>query len=295
MWQVLGEGVGLFQGDCLDGLESIPDNSIDSIVTDPPYGISFMNSRWDYEIPTIEVWRGCFRVLKPGGYLLSFASPRTQHRMVCNIEDAGFDIRDVIGWMYAQGMPKSGGLKPAWEPITLARKPSKKTQPLNINECRVGSRDGRYPSNLIRDGSDEVISLFPKNNVGCKPHRVRSSVESVERLRAKGWGFEGTDKFVGYDDGDDLSAARFFYCAKATQKDRGEKNTHLTVKPTDLMRYLCRLVTPAGGVILDPFVGSGSTGKAAILEGFKFFGMEKDDSYCKIAEQRITNALKERV
>lgn len=299
----------LFTGKCLDYLRTMPADSIDSVVTDPPYGLKFMNHAWDYDVPTTETWAEVFRVLRPGGYLLAFAGTRTQHRMAIRIEDGGFEIRDVIAWVYAQGMPKSGGLKPAHEPITVARKPGKSK--LNIDRCRVGlpgdkvskidtpgqkgktvsslelNELGRYPANLIHDGSDEVIAMFPDNNPGCKPHRVKASEETVERLQSKGWGFSGCDKVAGYDDGDDLSAARFFYCAKANKKDRGEGNTHPTVKPTDLMRYLCRLVTPVGGLVLDPFMGSGSTGKAALLEGFDFIGIDDKDEHVHLAHRRI--------
>lgn len=310
--------MNLHIGDCLDVLQSIPDCSVDSVVTDPPYGLKFMGNHWDAQTPGVEVWRECLRVLKPGAYLLAFAGTRTQHRMAVNIEDAGFEIRDMIAWMYGQGMPKSGGLKPAHEPITLARKPGTPVK-LNIDGCRVsrvcGDRveygvsgdepsqnkiygkhsripyevhaSGRHPANLIHDGSDEVVALFPNDNPGCKPHRVKASEVCVAAAQAKGWGFGGTDKVVGYDDGDNLSAARFFYCAKATKKDRGGGNDHPTVKPTDLMRYLCRLVTPHGGVVLDPFMGSGSTGKAAALEGFQFIGIDKEPRYVEIAKRRI--------
>lgn len=310
--------IELHNGDCLVTLKNLPDNSVCSIVTDPPYGLSFMNAHWDYDVPTVDVWKECLRVLKPGGWLLSFAGTRTQHRMAVNIEDAGFDIRDVIGWMYAQGMPKSGGLKPAWEPITMARKPGRSA--LNIDECRVArpvgdrteygidgdegsptvnvfgdrkrvayvpAEGGRYPANLIHDGSDEVVALFPDNNPGCKPHRVKASDECVANAKAKGWGFNGTDKVVGYDDGDNLSAARFFFQAKATKKERGEGNTHMTVKPVELMRYLVRLVAPEGSTVVDPFMGSGSTGVAAKLEGRRFIGIEKDAGYFEIARKRI--------
>lgn len=221
------------------------------------------------------------------------------------------------------GFPKSGGLKPAHEPIIVARKPGKGAK-LNIDECRVlrpqGDRTeygvdgdekpsagvcygtfnstpytpneaGRYPANIIHDGSDVVTALFPSNNPGCKPHRVKASAETVERLQAKGWGFAGCDKVAGYDDGEDLSAARFFYCAKANKSDRNEGtengNTHLTVKPTELMRYLVRLVTPEGGIVLDGFMGSGSTGKAAVLEGRDFVGIDLDPANVELAAQRI--------
>ncbi len=276
----------LYTGKCLAYLQTMPSDSIDSIVTDPPYGLKFMNHAWDYDVPTTETWVEALRVLRPGGYLLAFAGTRTQHRMAVRIEDGGFEIRDSIIWVYAQGMPKSGGLKPAHEPIIMARKPGKSS--LNIESCRTDG--GRYPANLIHDGSDEVKALFPNNNPGCKPHRVKASDETVERLQAKGWGFSGCDKVAGYDDGDDLSAARFFYCAKANKSDRGEGNDHPTVKPTELMRYLCRLVTPADGLVLDPFMGSGTTGKAALLEGYDFIGIEDKEDYVKLAHRRITGA-----
>lgn len=315
--------IKLLHGECLEVMRGMPDCSVDSIVTDPPYGIKFMGAKWDYDVPSVVVWAECLRVLKPGGHLLSFASTRTQHRMACNIEDAGFEIRDMIAWAYAQGMPKSGGLKPAIEPITLARKPGKPMK-LNIDDCRVvrpqGDRTeygvsgdepssktdniygkfdrtpyqahegGRYPANLIHDGSDEITGMFPNNNPGCKPHRVKASDESVARLQEKGWGFKGSDKIAGYDDGDDLSAARFFYCSKPNKAERGEGNTHPTVKPVSLMRYLIRLVTPAGGSTLDPYCGSGTTGIAAKLEGRGFIGIEREPEFYKLAERRINAA-----
>ena len=314
----------LHVGECAAVLAAhFSDCCIDSVVCDPPYGLKFMGARWDYTIPSVSDWRANLRVLKPGGYLLAFAGTRTQHRMACNIEDAGFEIRDSIAWMYAQGWPKSGGLKPAHEPIIVARKPGKGVK-LNIDSCRVvrpqgdrtdygvdgdeggptlnayGQREraayvpneaGRYPANIIHDGSDGVTALFPNNNPGCKPHRVTASAESVTALQAKGWGFAGSDKVAGYDDGDDLSAARFFYCAKPNRQDRNEGtrdgNPHLTVKPTELMRYLVRLVTPEMGTVLDGFMGSGSTGKAAMLEGRSFVGIDLDPENVALAKARI--------
>jgi site-specific DNA-methyltransferase (adenine-specific) len=309
-------------GDCLQVLKTLADNSVDSVVTDPPYGLSFMGKKWDYDVPSEDIWRECLRVLKPGGHLLAFAGTRTQHRMAVRIEDAGFEIRDMIAWVYGSGFPKSHNLdgawhgwgtalKPALEPITVARKPfagtvaenvqQHGTGALNVDGCRVDAEkptgwggnpsngysggldsqqdprpvSGRWPANLIHDGSEEVVELLN-------------------------------------------DAARFFYCAKASAKDRDEgvagvagvagvgalrdngrqsrpkKNTHPTVKPTDLMRYLCRLVTPPDGVVLDPFTGSGSTGKAAMLEGFRFVGIEREVEYVAIAQARIGKAADER-
>jgi len=428
-------------GDCLEEMRTMEDSSVDSIVTDPPYGLSFMGKKWDYDVPSVEIWKECLRVLKPGGYLLSFAGTRTQHRMAVNIEDAGFEIRDMIAWVYGSGFPKShnigkavdkrggvnvgwfgdwlrewrkenniaqkeisklfpsktGGLtgcvanwelgfnmptneqfnlicktfnlpfsnleeakrevigknpnwrttkskiacpqtnnepdmskgnspyegwgtalKPALEPITVARKPFKGTVAnnvlkwgtggINIDGCRVGSeitktcikdlsqahgnqfgkagikyptkgfkenKPGRFPANLIHDGSEEVVGLFN-------------------------------------------DSARFFYCAKASKSERNEgcegleekkvnymakangtgeasmdsfssinRNHHPTVKPVKLMQYLVRLVTPKDGTVLDPFMGSGSTGIACKKEGFNFIGIELAEDYCNIAKTRI--------
>ncbi|MBH1404551.1 site-specific DNA-methyltransferase [Stenotrophomonas maltophilia] len=371
-------------GDCLEVMRGMAANSIDVIVTDPPYGLSFMGKRWDYDVPSTEIWAECLRLLKPGGHLLAFAGTRTQpgtrtqHRMAVRIEDAGFEIRDMIAWVYGSGFPKShngpwGGtaLKLALEPITVARKPLAGTVAanwqlhgtggLNIDASRIETIDklgggdqsaapkvasdgwhrpwmedeqakaahadrcnanvakaealGRWPANLIHDGSDEVLAAFPQapgQQGDLLGHsRDRASLGVYGDMSA------ARDAVARGDSG---SAARFFYCAKASRKDRDagldgfEKsaagmmsntsgqhmtrrdegyqvapraNDQPTVKPTDLMRYLCRLVTPAGGVVLDPFMGSGSTGKAAVLEGFQFIGIEMDPTYAAIAEARI--------
>ena len=312
----------LYNTDCLDKLKELEDNSVDSIITDPPYGLNFMNKKWDYSIPSAEIWKECLRVLKPGGYLLSFAGTRTQHRMACNIEDAGFEIKDMIAWVYSQGMPKHKScLKPAIEPITMARKPAKKATLLNIDACRVEGRErtdyglknstrtqgncfgaptssadfdstkGRYPSNLIHDGSEEVVSLFP-DSLGAGG--------SLPRVKITGYGDgigTGKSEYLGGDripfDSGIGSAARFFYCAKANKKDREEGNLHPTVKPTELMKYLIKLVTPKDGIVLDPFMGSGSTGKAAKILGYSFIGIEREEEYFKIAEKRINDAIVE--
>jgi len=376
--------MNIFTSECLEAMKSMPENSVDSIVTDPPYGLSFMGKKWDYDVPSVEIWQEAMRVLKPGGHLLSFAGSRTYHRMAVNIEDAGFEIRDQIMWVYGSGFPKSHNigkavdklqgnereviknrtgamnnsdssnaqsftkgdvgfkthftetkgsspyegwgtaLKPAHEPIVVARKPlSEKTIAknvlewgtggINIDQCRVGTEEietgrggrktgstfnasigkktppaqGRFPANFLHDGSDEVVGLFPGE--------------------------------------DDKSASRFFYVAKASKKDRNEgceeleerktaamagnlvdgqrlsgkgepiktpvrQNHHPTVKPTALMQYLVRLVTPKGGTVLDPFMGSGSTGKACALEGFDFIGIEMNPEYVEIAKARIEEA-----
>lgn len=413
----------LHHGDCLETLRGIPDNSVDSIVTDPPYGLSFMGKRWDYDVPSVEVWAECLRVLKPGGHLLAFAGTRTQHRMAVRIEDAGFEIRDMIAWVYGSGFPKSldvskaidkaagaerkvlsegkavkrmipvadqnstgswikdngreyvptvtapatdtaahwegwgTALKPALEPITVARKPligtvaanvlEHGTGALNIDGCRVelngdykckangrpsqtGLGDnydpakanhpdtvGRWPANLIHDGSDEVLTAFPQASGAVAP--VKGTEASAKTANSFGE-YSGRAPSDQRDGGG--SAARFFYCAKASRKDRNEGlpssdkpavgtnatmrereiadwstrngNHHPTVKPTDLMAYLVRLVTPPGGVVLDPFMGSGSTGKAAMREGFRFIGCELSEEYLAIARARIEYELAKR-
>lgn len=528
--------VKVFNDDCLNVLREMPSNSVDAIVSDPPYGISFMAKKWDYDVPSVEVWKEALRVLKPGGHALIACGTRTQHRMVCNIEDAGFEIRDVVSWIYGSGFPKSlniskaidkaagakghdsvgfnvagktsglgvikrpelrsdhpdyvkpvgitleskqwdgwgTALKPSCEFFTLCRKPlSEKTVAanvlkwgtggINIDGCRVENKDltgkrlnvessswekdqnhycscannasekpkhstlgikvssavesadtssiekakmpladtskedigcldgtnqgnmftnssteacgsqqtgeskmdmksttstgtsstiesrtcnacakpitshstsantsqgkkssqqgeskqknaesvGRFPANLIHDGSQEVMDLFPETKSA-----VRKPSESGKAQ--DGWGL-GARKPQERGHDDQGSAARFFYCPKASKKDRNEgceeleekesktlneyknpsegrtasksgspkKNHHPTVKPTALMAYLCRLITPTGGVVLDPYMGSGSTGKAAVREGFSFVGIELDPDYYEIAKARV--------
>jgi len=328
----------LHLGDCLDVLKTLPDESVDSVVTDPPYGLSFMGKKWDYDVPAVEAWAECLRALKPGGHLLAFAGTRTQHRMAVRIEDAGFEIRDMIAWTYGSGFPKShngpwGGtaLKPALEPITLARKPLEGTVAanvleygtggINVESCRVPGNDhasawdrpvstnigagsyisdgtqhavdisankpsGRWPANLIHDGSDEVVGAFPVTGPSNVRRPTGEAIYGGNSLNST----VTTDTTVRGVSDNGGSAARFFYCAKASNRDRGEGNSHPTVKPTDLMRYLCRLVTPPGGVVLDPFMGSGTAGVAAVQMGRQFIGIEREPKYFDIACKRIEDA-----
>lgn len=403
-------------GDCLKLMRQIPDNSVDSVVTDPPYGIRFMGKSWDgqdiedraayrasmpshasacgpngghrsvaaeagkYDLTpsgmrafqsfTLEWATEALRVLKPGGHLLSFAAARTYHQMAVGIEMVGFEIRDQIMWVFGSGFPKSHNLKgehegwgtalkPAHEPICMARKPfpgtvaanvlEHGTGALNIEACRIGVVDagyarncsgdrgaagtrsieaqgatslrtgggsaasGRWPANLIHDGSDVIVAMFPAEAGAAAP---------VMGTEPTANGFSGPVKYSGMRErvagafhGDTGSAARFFYCAKTSRTDRHEGltnpgpqfkrgntlrkventattgNTHPTVKPTDLMAYLLRLVTPPGGITLDPFMGSGSTGKAAVREGFQFIGYEIDEQYAAIARARIEHEV----
>ena len=320
----------LHHGNCLDILQTMPDASVDAVVTDPPYGLSFMGKRWDYDVPGVEIWEQCLRVLKPGGYLLAFAGTRTQHRMAVRIEDAGFEIRDMIAWMYGSGFPKSHNLqddrqgwgtalKPAMEPITMARKPFKGTVAdnvqaygtgaINIDGCRVGEDEiktcakergrsfnsiapvsgfngceesthiGRWPANVLHDGCDDVLrgmgeaARFFYTPKACKEDRD----DGCEMMEARQYSHDGRTKPL----------------ENAYQRNESEaRNFHPTVKPTDLMRYLCRMVTPPGGIVLDPFTGSGSTGRGAVLEGFRFIGCEMDADYIEISKARILAAEK---
>ena len=379
-------------------MKEMPDNSVDSIVTDPPYELGFMGKSWDSSgiAFNVEVWQEALRVLKPGGHLLAFSGSRTYHRMAVAIEDAGFEIRDQIMYVYGSGFPKSHNiskgidkaagaerevvgqkvrgdvqqakksgstysvadanknnkaifgygvedltiastpeakqwdgwgtaLKPAHEPIVLARKPligtvannvlTYGTGGLNIDGSRVGTDDTRSPSSkssfgLINDDSWQAQEVMAGSASGRFPANFIH---------------DGSDKVV------DLlgEPARFFYCAKASKRDRNEglegfekkhraglvgadrtteekldpvserfrtqpvANNHPTVKPTDLMRYLVRLVTQPNGTVLDPFMGSGSTGKACAYEGFDFIGIEQSAEYVEIARARIEYAQKQ--
>ena len=277
----------LLNGDCLDKLKELDNNSIDSIVTDPPYGLSFMGKKWDYDVPSVEIWQECLRVLKPGGHLLAFAGSRTYHRMAVRIEDAGFDIRDQIMWIYGSGMPKASNLKPAHEPIVLARK--KGNTNLNINDCRL--QIGRWPTNVILD--EEAGMILDKQS-GISKSSKRDSKYNKPTEHTNTYTPAASDYRDDNTYDDEGGASRFFYCPKANKKDRDEGNIHPTVKPTDLMKYLIRLVTPKEGIVLDPFMGSGSTGKAAMQEGMWFVGIEREKEYYEIAKQRIEHEMDKR-
>lgn len=384
--------------ECLIGMRMmLADNSIDAVVTDPPYGLSkqpdmnevlrhwlngddyvhtgggFMGKTWDSFVPGPSVWKEVFRVLKPGGHLLAFFGTRTYDLGTLAIRLAGFEIRDQIDWVYGSGFPKSldiskatddeqwqgwgTALKPAHEPICVARKPLAGTVAenilqfgtggMNIDDCRIHGYDalagrkrhgggiaenhssfvlpdsknespaGRWPANFIHDGSDEVVNLFPAKAGAAAPVKGTEQSEVTNGIYGK-----FNDRVPGQFYSDTGSAARFFYCAKASKSDRdegvmlamvtgaemtgrepdtdglnspragagrtsGARNNHPTVKPTALMQWLVRLVTPPGGKVLDPFTGSGSTGKACTIEGFEFIGFEMDPHYCEIAKQRI--------
>ena len=453
--------IKLHNSDCITKMQEMINDGIqvDSVVTDPPYELGFMGKSWDSTGIAFQpdTWKLAYQLLKPGGHLLAFSGSRTYHRMAVAIEDAGFEIRDQIMWLYGSGFPKSlnigkaldkklgnkrtslgtkikkagdmrsgnydkGGdyddieleitkgdsewegwgtaLKPAHEPVVMARKPlSEKsivdnvlkhgTGGINIDASRIEGdvkhpdsnpdfRDqgkkskeaigidklsfgqvtgakrkktqrkprskegvwtednsgmkaagsefadadprGRFPANVMHDGSDAVQEIFPDTK-GCQPHKITSNIEKHE-----GWGSitQKSGEMVGYEG--EGSASRYFYCPKVSRNERNRglesmeekihdtedctnlpsirtnsvntssgkqrtvnptKNNHPTVKPVELMKYLCRLVTPKGGTVLDPFMGSGSTGIAAKDEGFDFIGIEMEEEYFNIASSRI--------
>ena len=342
-------GARVFLGDCRDVLKTLPDNSVDSVVTDPPYELGFMGKKWDntgvaYDVT---VWQECLRVLKPGGHILAFGGSRTWHRLAVAVEDAGFELRDSIAWIYGSGFPKSldigkklddwrgwgTALKPAHEPVVVGRKPLISTVVENVLQWGTGGMNidssripGTYPSVPPSEKSGRSNGLMgkPTAHPGTKPHSAgrwpanvildeytaelldkqsgmsvsKSAKMSLPDIRSGNYGSGskedlGIDSVRGHDDSG--GASRFFYVAKASKRDRSEglqeRNNHPTVKPTQLMRYLIKLVTPSGGTVLDPFTGSGSTGKAALLDGFEFIGIELTEDYLPIIENRLNWSL----
>lgn len=370
----IGEGNFIYHGDNMDVLRSLPDNSIHSVVTDGPYGLKFMGKKnnWDEDVPSVELWKEVYRVLKPGGYLLSFGAAKTYHRMATRVEDAGFEIRDQIMWVYGSGYPKShnvglsidkhlghpnrGGrvatasrthpdgtyepngqkldpyktkseeakpyegygtnLKPAHEPIVVARKPFKGsvaknvlawgTGGINIDRCRIAETDIQIEEN------QDIISIDQNIPLGRFPANIIFDEFSLEILDE-----QAEDKFQVKNRKKQINPSKFFYCPKPSKKEKEEgltnkavaikgrdegqdkmnvphklrttprKNTHTTVKPVALMRYLIELYTPEGGITLDPFFGSGSSGKSiAQLKDYRFIGIEKEKDYFDYAVER---------
>lgn len=261
----------VIHGDCLDVLATLEACSIDAVVCDPPYGLKFMDKAWDHGVPGPQFWEAALRVCKPGAHLVAFGGTRTHHRLMVAIEDAGWEIRDCLMWLYGTGFPKSKAtLKPAWEPIILARKKPTATSTLNIDACRIGDEAMGWGGH----GSAGYAGGLGSTEVGGRPVTGRWPANVVL---------------------DDVAAdmlgerARFFYCPKASRTERAD-NTHPTVKPLALMQWVVRLVTPSGGLVLDPFCGSGSTGVACAAEGFAFVGIEREAEYVEIARARLAHA-----
>lgn len=362
----------IHHGDCLKVMAGMSADSVDAIVTDPPYGLDFMGREWDHGVPGIPFWREALRVAKPGAHIVAFGGTRTYHRLTCALEDAGWEIRDSLMWLYGTGFPKSldvskaidkaagaergtayrpnnrnavfgkgmgGGewnapsdppvtdaakqwegwgtaLKPAWEPIILARKPlvgtvaanvlAHGTGAINVDACRIATTDklggGATKAETVCDTNHEGWDRpWKHDDAAREAHaaRVRANVEKAEALgrwpanvvldeEAARQLDEHTDDLQKKGKGDSGGASRFYYCAKASSSERhaAGDNTHPTVKPVKLMAWLCRLITPPSGVILDPFCGSGSTGVAALEEGFQFIGIEREAEYAAIARRR---------
>lgn len=319
------EPVKVVEGDCRDVLRGLPDGCVDAVVTDPPYELGFMGKAWDRTGVAFDpqTWTAVFRVLKPGGYMLAMGGSRTYHRLTCAIEDAGFEVRDCILWLYGTGFPKGRGcLKPSYEPIVLARKPGPRVLPLGIDDCRVPTGEtiratrntalgvmnddawqptpgvyeqhpaGRYPANLVHDGSPEVLEAF-----AAFGERKSGSRKSGEYKPLGFYGNaiaerpDGTERVMPALDASAGTAARFFYCAKASRAERGEGNRHPTVKPIALMRWLVRLVSAPGDTVLDPFGGSGTTGVACLAEGRRCLLVEQDAGHCETARKRAADPV----
>lgn len=319
--------VEVLHADCIDAMREMPDASVDSIVTDPPYGLGFMGKAWD-ALPPGEEWaRECLRVLKPGGYMLAFGGTRTWHRLAVAIEDAGFELRDSIAWMHGQGFPKGKAtLKPAFEPVVVGRKKPNVAGAglLQIEVSRIETTDdlnggaykeGRAGRAMAPGGAHRNVAELGgfKQPAGRWPSNVILDVEAAEELDAQsGIQKDGTavnrnrsadnmtswygtrpsavGEDVGY--GGSGGASRFFYVAKASPKERPNVYgiAHPTVKPLKLMRYLVKLVTPEGGTVLEPFAGSGATVEACILEGFDCIAIEREAEYLPLIQHRIDRA-----
>ena len=392
------DDASVYLGSNLDVLPFMADNSVDSIVTDPPYELGFMGKSWDSSgiAYSVELWRECLRVLKPGGHILAFGGTRTYHRMAVAIEDAGFELRDSIAWLYGSGFPKSHNiskaidkaagaerdewptlpmqekgevgeisknrrcavclkalasgnpcqcdrtstsitsdakkwdgwgtaLKPAFEPVVVGRKPLIGTVAANVLAYGTGGLNIDASRIGFKDEADRKESTTKNQHAdfGTKPMTGNNTYGDYSMVEPKNYDPVGRwpanivlDEFTAGLLDEQQDASRFFYVAKASKKDRNEgldglpirrpddrtetgmgtfaekgvqpaQNFHPTVKPTELMRYLIKLVTPAGGIVLDPFTGSGSTGKAALLDGYKFVGIELTEEYLPIIEGRL--------
>ena len=387
----------IHHGDCIETMNAMPPESVDAIVTDPPYGLGFMGKKWDGLPPSLEWAEACYRVLKPGGHIAAFGGTRTWHRLAVAIEDAGFEMRDSLAWLYGSGFPKShdvskaidkaagaqrtevvgkgraGGrstlttgnpgpdswrdaraaahdydytapatpeaaqwdgwgtaLKPAFEPIVLARKPLAEktvarnvlahgTGAINVDACRIGTTVETWPATRSYGGDPSEVA-FTKTAGGVQRAQATGSAPSgrwpanvLLDHHAAAWvdeqsgnrpsaggaafgvgGYGGTvglnrddRRELGY--GDKGGASRFFYSAKAPKSERPNVDgmQHPTVKPLAIMRWLIRLVTPPGGVVLDPFAGSGTTIEAALIEGFDPVGIEMETDYLPLIQHRI--------
>jgi DNA modification methylase len=295
----------LVQGNCLEVLKTLKDNSIDNCITDPPYGMGM--EHWDFAVPTKDIWLEVKRVLKPGGFCLSFCSPQLYHRMATAVDDAGFDIKDQIMWMITTKMPKKNRLKPAHEPIVVAQKPFKGSIKANFEEWGVGQIDvtntrvpwdGKPPTGWVKGG-------MQRRTFGKDGNHARFSDLQTKK---EGWVEVETGTVVEFGKEDANPSGRYpsniigevqkehqkyFYAPRVTRKERGEYNDHPTPKPISLMSYLIKVFCPPDTIVLDPFCGSGSTGIGAILEGRHFIGIDLEEKYIDISERRIQDHCSE--
>ena len=270
-------------GDNVAIMEQLPDNSIDACITDPPYGMSIAGVGWDHNVPPVETWREVYRILKPGAFVLSFCSPEFYHRMAVAVEDAGFRPLDMIVWMVTTKMAKANRLKPAHEPIFVAQKPLDGSIEKNLNKWGCGKInietarvpwDGKPPTGWLKGG-------VKRRAFGGT---VEKAANQIEKEDANPNGRYPSD-IIGHFD--NLDHQKYFYAPRVSRKERGEFNDHPTPKPIALMKYLTRIYAPKGGIVLDPFLGSGSTGIGALQEGCDFIGIDMDQHYVDIATRRI--------
>jgi adenine-specific DNA-methyltransferase len=274
----------IIEGDCLNVMRWMGDNSIDSVITDPPYGMSIAGESWDGDVPTVEIWKEVLRVLKPGSFCLSFCSPELYHRMATRVEDAGFRILDQIMWMTTTKMPKNNRLKPAHEPIVVAQKPFKGTKDKNFEEWGVGLIDTettRVP--WEKEPPKGWVAQGAKRRTFGKDGNTKGSGAEYGTVDANPLG-----RYPSNIIGEVLSEhQKYFYAPRATRKEKGEDNNHPTVKPVSLMEYLVRIYTREEHLVLDPFCGSGTTGVACRNLQRNFIGIDKTEKYVEIARKRI--------
>jgi site-specific DNA-methyltransferase (adenine-specific) len=291
----------ILEGDNRETLKTLADNSIDAIVTDPPYGIDFLGKSWDANTGALETYQECLRVLKPGGHILAFSAARTYHHLAVTLEQAGFEIRDQIMWIYSSGFPKAqavkgfpgwknGGLKPAHEPIALARKPTKTSIKANMETWRVGALNIDATRVPYANDKDKASIDHKVPTAAWSGHTIQ--VDSYEKGEFVKVETNELGRFPSNVIGEIAEPyQKYFYCPKVNRSERhiedSVENNHPTVKPIELMKYLIKLVTPPGGVVLDPFNGSGSTGCAAVALGHEYIGCELDPAYVEISKRRI--------
>jgi len=278
----------VLNGNNIDVLKTISDNTLDGCITDPPYGMGM--EEWDYAVPTVELWQEVYRVLKPGAFCLSFCSPELYHRMAVNLEDGGFEIKDMVNWIITTKMAKRNRLKPAHEPIAVAQKPFKGSIKNNVEKWGTGEIiikgnkipwEGKPPTGWVKDG--HLRRTFGKDGNTTGNAKDNGTVDADPSGRYP-------SNVIGLFDNDDHQ--KYFYAPRVSRKEKGEDNDHPTCKPIDLMSFLVNVYVPTGGHVLDPFNGSGSTGIATVKSGRDYTGIELSKHYCELSEARISEYTK---